>query len=244
MKAPYRALPWIASALLHALILLVPLGFLMSQSPLMGFTSGGSLEMAVALPSTGVAALGGTGGLPVSSSDRMNLPRPASNSLKKSPQKMSYSSPQGVLEVEGPSPLSTIDSIPSPTAQEVLNDLPVAATAASAPATAQIPDPSHTAEPGGAQIVWTQSPRKLIRRPDSVFPTVLSANGQEVEVEARITVSPAGRVTRVEITRSSGYDKVDASVEVALFDYLFSRVDGRSDTVGTVTFRFRLEKQD
>jgi hypothetical protein len=48
----------------------------------------------------------------------------------------------------------------------------------------------------------------------------------------------------VEITRSSGYIEIDASVEAALRDYLFSRVDGRVETAGTVHFRFRLEKQN
>jgi len=51
-------------------------------------------------------------------------------------------------------------------------------------------------------------------------------------------------VIRVEITRSSGYIEIDASVEAALRDYLFSRVDGRENAIGTVRFRFRLEKQD
>ena len=76
------------------------------------------------------------------------------------------------------------------------------------------------------------------------FPRILGAGGVEVECEARITVSPAGAVTQVEITRSSGYTEVDASVEAALREYLFSRVDGGEDAVGTVRFRFRLEKQD
>ena len=68
--------------------------------------------------------------------------------------------------------------------------------------------------------------------------------GQEIEGEARITVAPSGAVIRVEITRSSGYIEIDASVEAALRDYLFSRVDGRENAIGTVRFRFRLEKQD
>jgi len=51
-------------------------------------------------------------------------------------------------------------------------------------------------------------------------------------------------VTHVEIVRSSGYIEIDAIVEAALRDYLFSRVDGRKDAVGTVRFHFRLERQD
>jgi TonB family protein len=63
-------------------------------------------------------------------------------------------------------------------------------------------------------------------------------------LEAHITVSPAGNVTGVEITKSSGYTEIDASVEAALREFLFSQVDGRNDAVGTVRCRFRLEKQD
>jgi TonB family protein len=84
----------------------------------------------------------------------------------------------------------------------------------------------------------------LLRSPEPRFPRILSASGQEVEGEARITVAPSGAVVRVEITRSTGYIEVDASVEAALRDYLFSRVDGRGDALGTVRFRFRLEKID
>jgi TonB family protein len=104
-------------------------------------------------------------------------------------------------------------------------------------------DGSSTAGAAG-QIGWEGSTRKLIRKRDPSFPAVLSASGQEVECEARINVTPAGSVSHVEISRSSGYIEIDASVEAALHDYLFSRVDGRKDAVGTVRFRFRLEMQD
>jgi len=60
----------------------------------------------------------------------------------------------------------------------------------------------------------------------------------------RVTVSPAGAVTRVEITGSSGYTEIDARVEAALREFLFSREEGGNDAVGTITFRYRLEKRD
>lgn len=123
------------------------------------------------------------------------------------------------------------ESLPAPTASDVLAD--VASVT-----------PEASGSPGGTMVGWEGMPRKLIRKRNPEFPTVLSAIGQEVEGEARITVAPSGIVTRVEIARSTGYIEIDASVEAALRDYLFSRVDGRIDTVGTVHFRFRLEKQD
>ena len=121
-----------------------------------------------------------------------------------------------------------VESIPQPSAQDVLSDLPSAS--------------SPEAHSDG-QFGWEQGrPRKVLSRKDPQFPPFLGAAGVEVECTARITVSPTGAVTRVEITRSSGYTEIDASVEAALREYLFSQVDGRKDEVGTVRFRFRLEK--
>jgi TonB family protein len=122
-------------------------------------------------------------------------------------------------------------SLPAPAASDVLAD------------TAAV-SPGSTGSPSGTVVGWEGVQRKLIRKRNPEFPTVLSAIGQEIEGEARINVDPSGNVTRVEITRSSGYIEIDASVAEALRYYLFSRVEGRIETVGTVHFRFRLEKQD
>jgi len=52
------------------------------------------------------------------------------------------------------------------------------------------------------------------------------------------------RTMRLEIIKSSGYTDNDAGVEAVLRTFLFSQVGGRKDEVSTVTYRFRLEKQD
>ncbi len=95
-------------------------------------------------------------------------------------------------------------------------------------------------------IGWQSSARTLKSMPAFPFPKVLSAAGQEVDCEARITVSELGNVTKVEIIRSSGYTEIDASVLSALRGYVFSRdyASGRKEAIGTVQFRFRLEKPD
>ncbi len=116
------------------------------------------------------------------------------------------------------------------------------------PAEVRVEDASQDssgAQPApGDGIGWDGSGRKLVHWRDPAFPAQLSAAGQEVECEARITVAASGAVRRVEITRSSGYIEIDAGVEAALRDYLFSRINERKDTVGTIRFRFRLERQD
>jgi TonB family protein len=97
-----------------------------------------------------------------------------------------------------------------------------------------------------AEIGWENASRSVVRRGTLSFPRVLSALGQEAECEARITVTPLGMVSNVEITRSSGYTEIDASVETALRGYVFTRDYGleKKNAIGIVKFRFRLERLD
>ena len=144
---------------------------------------------------------------------------------------VSVNAPLGVETREGPLPAASAVEVPS---------VP--------PGDRQVEDAagdSSVAQPqAGEEIGWDGSARRLVHWRDPAFPDTLSAAGQEVECEALITVSAAGAVTRVEITRSSGYIEIDAGVEAALRDYLFSRINERKDTVGKIRFRFRLERQD
>lgn len=91
---------------------------------------------------------------------------------------------------------------------------------------------------------WEGSGRTLIRGVDPRFPESLAAAGVEAECEARITVSPAGNVVQVEITRGSGYIEIDSNVEAALRQFLFSRADSGAEAAGTVRFRFRLDRRE
>lgn len=99
---------------------------------------------------------------------------------------------------------------------------------------------------GDSEIGWLGMvrKRKVLKRKAPVFPETLQAEGQEVDVGAKIAVSPAGHVTTVHITRSSGYAEVDNSVERALRGYLFEKSQNDDNDIGVVTFHFRLEKQE
>ncbi len=171
------------------------------------------------------------------------------------------SSPSAVVAPVAQTPAQARPPVATPNAADVLADLaadvgsPAAGGRASGAPSSQLAASSPSGSSASdrvlgssgspqSQIGWETDARRLIRKRDPQFPLILSAEGQEVECDARITVSPAGAVTRVEIIRSSGYTEIDASVEAALRGYLFSRVDGRKDAVGTVRFRFRLEKRD
>ena len=236
-----RALPWLLSAGAHllavgvmALILAAPaqpvtvpgLELSLTASPGPGGEPaiGRPTRARPSVPSASAAASSASASRPVAASDSDAAVRAAGAALSGRPP--SSAIPTGV---------------PAPSSADVLSDV---AAVAAGPGGAPNGSPVGATGFGGSSFGWRGQPRTLIRRPAPEFPAVLSAAGQEIEGEASITVAPSGAVTRVEITRSSGYIEIDASVEEALRGYLFSRVDGRADSIGTVQFRFRLEKQD
>ncbi len=235
-------MPWAASVLLHAMIVFIPVRLGTLESPRQDQKR---IELVFDQPAPRSAAA--AYGLPAR--DLSVLPANAAPGLPPSaaPAADSLAVPFEGRPVEAPS----ADAVLFPSPRDVLADLPAPAAvpAPSAETSAALAGPTRdtvvAALPSsGAQIGWEGTARKLIRRRDPQFPRILSATGQEVECVARISVSPSGTVTRVDIVKSSGYTEIDASVEGALRDYLFSKVEGRQNAVGTASFRFRLEKRD
>jgi TonB family protein len=226
-------MPWIVSLAAHLLVLLT-VGFLLA-APLREPLAPQVDITLVGAPGTGHGALRAGG----SSTTGTFVPRPPRGEIIPSepavrPAPVSAAAPAS-------RPVVPAGPVPTPSASDVLAD-----TAAVAASTSDAGSGSADAagSPTGTQFDWEGLPRKLIRKRTPEFPTVLSATGQEVELDVRLSVAPSGVVTRVEIARSSGYIEIDAIVEAAVRDYLYSRVDGRAETVGTVHFRFRLEKKD
>jgi TonB family protein len=257
MIGPKRTLPWIISFGLHAAILLVPVGIIISSAP----PTTQELGMMVSIPSASAGAESGQGaGIgPSGKGNAAGVPTPGGRVGRLpsiAPPQVTYDTTRGVQPLARPQPGSNPGSLTLPSALDVLSDMTSGRGATETPAPAAGPSagpavatavtgPVEAVMAQGVQIGWTGgAARKLIRKPDPQFPSLLSASGQEVDCEARITVAPTGAVTRVEITASSGYIEIDASVETALRNYLFSRVDGKNNAVGTVKFRFRLEKRD
>jgi outer membrane biosynthesis protein TonB len=228
-------MPWLVSLGVHV-VLVLTVGILLA-SPLREPLAPQVDITLVGAPGPGRGAPAGGGG----PSARAVVPRPE---RPETPQPEPPPRPVRRSTPVEPAPAPP-RSLPMPSARDVLPDAAAASQAAqpvSGDAAASSADAPGS--PFGTDVAWEGLARKLIRRRVPEFPTILSAIGQEVEMEARIWVAPSGIVTRVEITRGSGYIEVDASVEAALHDYVFSPVGGRTETVGTERFRFRLEKQD
>ncbi|MCX7031417.1 MAG: TonB family protein [Spirochaetes bacterium] len=135
-----------------------------------------------------------------------------------------------------------VETVPGgvPSAREVLASLPATSVA---PATGAARTDAAAAEPT-VRIGWTGAARTVVRSVNPRFPAILSETGQEAEVGARITVTPLGAVVDVEITLGSGYTEIDAAVETALRQWIFSRSEGKQNAIGTVSYRFPLEKRD
>ena len=214
--------PWLAALLVHAGLLLLPLGFLFVPTR---EQAAPAVELTFA-PSRSLAprAAAGSAGLPRATLDPSVAPR-----------------------VHGSPAFRTVPSLTGKSsAEDSSGETTSAATGGfDSGAPGGTPANGSTGQDGtGTSFGWAGAPRSVLRGIIPIFPRSLSSSGQEVEGEARITVSSSGAVTRVEITTSTGYIEIDASVEAALRDYLFSRVDSREDALGTVKFRFRLEKTD
>jgi TonB family protein len=224
-----RALPWLAATTFLAVLMAMSTAVIPDRSE--GPLPMQPIEVALNAGSATSSVDDSGGGGPRSSlSQELELPRPAGAAGVRLGKSVVSPESRPRMQPAGKPREAYTDRIPQPSAQEVLSDLPSLQPA--------------DAQPAG-QLAWEEGrPRKLLSRRDPQFPVMLGAEGVEVECTARITVSEAGNVTHVEITKSSGYTEIDASVEAALREFLFSQVEGRKDAVATVTFRFRLEKQD
>ncbi len=229
---PARLLPWAASLLVHAGILVALTGWLVAAGP-------GS----AVLPTVDIALAAPRGAPGPRAQEAATAKSETAAAPRGVPGAVTPRGAGGVAPVEGavnqPLPIPAIDPAVEASPSGLLQDPLEAGFAATGPAAAA----ANPAE-GTPQIGWEGKARVLLKKRNPQFPSALRASGQEVEGEARITVAPSGAVLRVEITRSTGYIEIDASVEAALRDFLFSPVNGRGNALGTVKFRFRLEKTD
>lgn len=227
-----RAAPWIVSFAAHALLVLL----LPARADL------GGARDAVAERRV-VLEFDRTDAVPAEPAAAVPAPSIASSALPM-PADVSLPTPTARLDPVAET-LRTADRLTTvpggvPSAREVLADLP-AAPAAPARDTARTA--AAAAEPD-VRIGWSGAARTVVRSVHPRYPAVLSASGQEAEVVLRITVTPLGAVVDVEIIRSSGYTEVDAAVETALRQWIFSRSEGKRNALGTVSYRFPLERRD
>jgi len=225
-----RVAPWIVSMLAHAaLVFLVPLDADLRGMPVPVVDRRVVLEFDEA------------DAVPAESTSRIPDPSIAASALEL-PSSLPLPSTATLDPVADTLASARVVTVPGgvPSAREVLADLP-------APSSAPVVDAARgdaAASQPTVRVEWTGRSRTMVKEVKPRFPTIFSTTGQEAAVEARITVTPLGVVVDVEITRSSGYTEIDAAVETALRQWLFSRSEGKQNAIGTVYYRFPLERRD
>jgi TonB family protein len=226
-----RIVPWIVSLLAHAgLVFLVPLGADLRAMRVPVIERRVVLEFENAAPVAPAAS--SPAGPSIAAADLpmpRSLPLPAAAALDPVAEELRSASARLAFVPGG-----------VPSAREILAALPAPSAA---PAVAAARADAAAAEPT-VRIGWTGAARTVVRSVNPRFPTILSETGQEAEVVARIAVTPLGAVVDVEITLGSGYTEIDAAVETALRQWIFSRSEGKQNAIGTVSYRFPLEKRD
>jgi TonB family protein len=167
---------------------------------------------------------------------RLTAPAPASGGLAQTAARADLPLRESAMVPSAALP------VPPPDLAAVLQDVPRSAVAAPAGGAS-----AAAAERGyldQSELEWKGRERKVLKAARPEFPDILLQEGQEVDVEALFTVEPSGQVTRVEITRSSGYNAVDRTVERTLMGYLFEPSTDESQDTGRIVFRFRLERRN
>jgi TonB family protein len=182
-------------------------------------------------------------GLRVADAGALSLPTAALRIAGEARAKVGLSSeaPSAIERSEKPRLVQPADSLAFPSAAETLKKALTAAGGEPMPSA-----PPATAAAGGyaqeTALEWEDRQRQMLRSPELRFPELLAEEGLEVDVEAAFAVAPNGQVTRVEITRSSGFASVDRAVVQALHNTLFDASPGDAEDQGRISFHFRLER--
>ncbi|WP_443113061.1 energy transducer TonB [Herbaspirillum seropedicae] len=142
--------------------------------------------------------------------------------------------------VTPPKPIPVTET-PAPTAITAPPQPPQ--PAAPAPQVAAEPTPAPAAPPGPVLPKQITSGIEYIERPNPTYPSVSRRMGEEGVVEFRVTVNTSGRAEKVEITKSSGYSRLDDAARNAIMRAVFKPYieNGKAITVSTVgSLAFRL----
>ena len=103
-----------------------------------------------------------------------------------------------------PAPLPVADSAPSPNAPVV-----AAAEAAPDPTPAAPPAPAAPAAPPAPRIEQPSSNAAYLNNPAPGYPSISRRMGEEGKVVLRVLISADGKPEKIEIHKSSGYERLD-----------------------------------
>lgn len=121
-----------------------------------------------------------------------------------------------------PVPLAVTDAVPPPNAPLVAAaEPPAPAPAAPAPAAAPTPAPAAPAPPAPERIELPSSNAAYLQNPAPVYPAISKRMGEQGKVVLRVFIGTDGAAQKVEINKSSGYDRLDRQAQEAVMRWRF-----------------------
>jgi len=139
--------------------------------------------------------------------------------------------PKPIPVTEAPAPPTAITAPPQPPAP-----------AEPAPPVAAAPTPAPAAPPGPVLPKQITSGIEYIEPPRSNYPAVSRRMGEEGVVNFKVTVNTNGRAEKVEITKSSGFPRLDEEARRAVMRAVYKPYieDGKAivvATTGSIAFK-------
>jgi periplasmic protein TonB len=143
------------------------------------------------------------------------------------PTKQVVSKPKQVTQA-APTLLAVADAMPTPNAPSVQ---PIAPPAAYVPtvAVAAVAAPAPPAPPAAAKIVLPSSDAAYLSNPKPPYPDKSNRMREEGTVRIRVLVSAEGLPLKVELSKSSGFERLDQSALATVPKWKF--VPGKRDGV-------------
>lgn len=143
------------------------------------------------------------------------------------PVKQVAAKPKQVTQAP-PTLLAVADAIPMPNAPSVQPIAPPAAYTPAVPVTA-VAAPAPPAPPAAAKIVLPSSDAAYLSNPKPPYPDKSNRMREEGTVRVRVLVSAEGLPLKVELSKSSGFERLDQSALATVPKWKF--VPGKRDGV-------------
>jgi protein TonB len=100
---------------------------------------------------------------------------------------------------------------------------------------------SAASEPQVGAVDTPLAEVQLVRRTEPQYPAMSKRMDEQGTVVTRLTILPSGRVSKVDVIRSSGHSRLDQAARDAVRNWIFARRDGASMSYTvTVPVKFSL----
>lgn len=176
--------------------------------------------------------------LPTPKSD----PAPPKPTKPPEPIKQVVSKPKQVTQV-APTLLAVADTTPTPNAPSVQ---PISPPAVYVPtvAVAAVAAPAPPAPPAAPKVMLPSSDADYLRNPEPIYPVMSKRLREQGVVQIRVLVSALGLPLKIELVKSSGFERLDQAALAVIPKWRFTpgKINGVAADMSYITpVRFELE---